>query len=392
MKKTFLIYSLLFSSFIMVQAQSLEDQLKDFANSQHPSALSIAIIKDGHITYHHFGRLSRKNKQQPDEHTLYEIGALSGVFTSTLMLRLSEKGIFNPEQEIADYLPDHLTPPIFQPQRCTEVILPGTPIRRIMSCSNDMSRASVCITGCDLASHVSGLPNSGLGIYDWHPIGKAAYLTGPKPGFDETQLVQTLNESDFKAEPGRNYHYSNAGIALLGLVMEKAAQQSFEPMLNQYVLQPLNLENTKVDISAEQRTRLAHGHNRRGKPVDSWHFSTLAPAAGLKSTAADLAHFLQTYMGTEGKSWENTILEGQQARVEVAFPTLKYDTQAAYGWLVSYLPAPRARLAVWMNGGTAGYETFAGFVKDENIGVVVLSARAGTEATQLGLDLLKKLH
>ncbi|MBV6654322.1 MAG: serine hydrolase, partial [Mameliella sp.] len=208
MKKTFLIYSLLFSSFMMVQAQSLEDQLKDFANSQHPSALSIAIIKDGHITYHHFGRLSRKNKQQPDEHTLYEIGALSGVFTSTLMLRLSEKGIFNPEQEIADYLPDHLTPPIFQPQRCTEVILSGTPIRRIMSCSNDMSRASVCITGCDLASHVSGLPNSGLGIYDWHPIGKAAYLTGPKPGFDETQLVQTLNESDFKAEPGRNYHYS----------------------------------------------------------------------------------------------------------------------------------------------------------------------------------------
>jgi hypothetical protein len=44
-----------------------------------------------------------------------------------------------------------------------------------------------------------------------------------------------------------------------------------------------------------------------------------------------------------------------------------------------------------MNGGTAGYSAFAGFVKDEQIGVVVLTAQAGAEATQLGMDLLKIL-
>ncbi|MEQ8706700.1 MAG: serine hydrolase domain-containing protein [Phaeodactylibacter sp.] len=372
-------------------AQPLPEQLQRFADTQRPAAVSVAILKDGEITYYHFGQLAKKMEAAPDEHTLYEIGALSSLFTTTLMLRMGEQGVLNPEKPIADYLPDSLSPPAFQPQRCAEVTLPGHPVRRIMSCSNDLSRASVCMTGCDLASHVSGLPNSGLGVYDWHPIGKAAYLNGPAPELQEAGLLQKLGNAPFKAEPGRSYHFSNAGIALLGLAMEKAAQKRYEALLHQYLLQPLQLQNTKVDISAEQRTRLAEGLDRRGRAAGNWHFRTLAPAAGLKSTAADLARFLSVYMGQGPQNWENTILEGQQARVEVSFPTLEYSTQAAYGWLVSYLPVAKPRLAVWMNGGTAGYSAFAGFVKDEQIGVVVLCARAESEATQLGMELLKAL-
>ncbi|WP_425423004.1 serine hydrolase domain-containing protein [Phaeodactylibacter xiamenensis] len=371
-------------------AQPLMERLQEFADAQRPSAVSIAIIKDGQVTYHHFGRLSKADRSPPSEHTLYEIGALSSVFTTTLMLRLAEEGRYNPEREIAFYLPDSLSPPRFQPQRCAEVVLPGTPVRRIMSCSNDHSRASVCITGCDLASHVSGLPNSGLGLYDWHPIGKAAFLTGPATGLRSAELLQKLGEATFKSEPGHSYHFSNAGIALLGMAMESATNQRYEDLLHQHILRPLGLQDTKVDISAEQRTRLAEGHNDRGRRTDSWHFKTLAPAAGLKSTTADLTDILNAYLNPE-KNWENTMLEGQQARADVSFPTLEYSTQAAYGWLVSYLPEPHPRLAVWMNGGTAGYSAFAGFVKDEQIGVVVLTAQAGAEATQLGMDLLKIL-
>ena len=171
-------------------AQPLNERLQEFADAQRPSAVSIAIIKDGQVAYHHFGQLSKADRSTPDEHTLYEIGALSSVFTTTLMLRLADEDLFNPEREINAYLPDSLSPPRFQPQRCAEVVLPGNPVRRIMSCSNDRSRASVCITGCDLASHVSGLPNSGLGLYDWHPIGKAAFLTGPNTRLSNAELLQ----------------------------------------------------------------------------------------------------------------------------------------------------------------------------------------------------------
>jgi CubicO group peptidase (beta-lactamase class C family) len=371
-------------------AQPLMERLQEFADAQRPSAVSIAIIKGGQVTYHHFGRLSKADRSPPSEHTLYEIGALSSVFTTTLMLRLADEGLFNPVREINAYLPDSLSPPRFQPQRCAEVVLPGNPVRRIMSCSNDRSRASVCITGCDLASHVSGLPNSGLGLYDWHPIGKAAFLTGPNTRLSNAELLQQLGEAPFKSEPGHSYHFSNAGIALLGMTMESAINQRYEDLLHQHIIRPLGLQDTKVDISAEQRTRLAEGHTNRGRRTDSWHFKTLAPAAGLKSTTADLANMLKTYLNPD-KAWENTILEAQQARADVSFPTLEYSTQAAYGWLVSYLPEPQPRLAVWMNGGTAGYSAFAGFVKDEQIGVVVLTAQAWAEATQLGMDILKLL-
>lgn len=372
-------------------AQSLPEQLQGFAEAQRPAAVSIAILQNGQTTYYHFGRLSKTKRTNPDEHALYEIGALSSVFTTTLMLRMADQRLFNPEREIAFYLPEHLAPPQFQPQRCAEVILPGKPARRIMSCSDDKSRTSVCMTGCDLASHVSGLPNSGLGLYDWHPIGKAARLTGPALNLDKAAMLQQLGQASFKAEPGASYHFSNAGIALLGITLESAAKTSYEPLLNQHLLQPLQLQNTKVDISAEQRTRLAEGYNQRGRSAPSWHFHAMAPAAGLKSTVADLAQFVNVYLGNGPADWENTILEGQQARAEVDFPTLEHSTQAAYGWLVTYLPAPRPRLAVWMNGGTAGYRAFAGFVKDEQIGLVILAGSAQAEVTQLGLELLQTL-
>lgn len=376
---------------IALSAQTLSERLQDFAHTQRPAAISIAILQNGQTTYHHFGHTSKRNQTSPDEHTLYEMGALSGVFTTTLMLRLTEHGLINPEREIAYYLPANLSPPQFHPQRCAEVVLPGNPSRRIMSCSNDLSRSSVCITSCDLANHISGLPNSGLGLYDWHPIGKSARLTGPAISLDNAGIVQQLANATFKAEPGTSYYFSNAGIALLGITLESATQLPYEPMLKQYVLRPLEMENTKVEISAEQQTRLAEGHDHRGRSASNWHFYSLAPAAGLKSTAADLAKFLNVYMGQGPGNWENTILEGQQARVEVVFPTLEYSTQAAYGWLVSYLPAPKARLAVWMNGGTAGYSAFAGFVKDEQTGVIILSAHADAAVTELGLELLQTL-
>lgn len=367
-----------------------EQRLREFADKQAPAAVSIAVIKEGNVTFYHFGREGPGHPQLPSERTLYEIGALSSVFTTTLMLRLQEEGTLLPGSAVADYLPDSIAPPTFQPQRCAEVVLPGRPPRRVMSCSPDRSRDPVCITFCDLAGHVSGLANSGLGLYDWHPVGKSARLTGPAAAKSEEAFLQYFDDAKvFKSEPGVDFYYSNPGIALLGHALSHVAQTPYEAALNEYVLRPIGLLDTKIAISAEQRTRYAQGHNQQGRIAANWQFGGMAPAAGLKSTAADMAAFLRLYLGEGPANWENTILEGQQARAEVEFPTLQWETQAAYGWLVSYLPADRPRLAVWLNGGTEGFRAFAGFVRDEKLGVVVLSASAEAEVTELGMELLR---
>ncbi len=374
----------------MLLGQPLPKQrLQEFADKQAPAAASIAVIKGGQTTFYHFGQETPGRPQPPSERTLYEIGALSSVFTTTLMLRLQEEGRLLPGSAVADYLPDSIAPPTFQPQKCAEVVLPGRPPRRVMSCAPDLSRDPVCITFCDLAGHVSGLANSGLGLYDWHPIGKSARLTGPSPPMSEKAFLQHFDASVFKSEPGAHYFYSNAGIALLGQALSYVAEKPFEAALKAHVLRPAGLTDTKVAISAEQRLRYAAGYNLQGRPASNWQFDWMAPAAGLKSTPADLAAFVRLYLGAEMAAWENTVLEGQQARVEVAFPALLWETQAAYGWLVSYLPADPPRLAVWMNGGTEGFRAFAGFVRDEQLGVVVLSASAEAEVTQLGMELLR---
>ena len=57
-------------------------------------------------------------------------------------------------------------------------------------------------------------------------------------------------------------------------------------------------------------------------------------------------------------------------------------TRQALGWLVTTLPnVPHA--IIWHNGGTGGYQSWAGFVKEKGIGVVVLGNFASTSATDL---------
>ncbi len=59
-------------------------------------------------------------------------------------------------------------------------------------------------------------------------------------------------------------------------------------------------------------------------------------------------------------------------------------------WLISPLGKQKAHEVIWHNGGTGGYRSYLGFLKDANIGVVVLS-NSQLEVDTLGSLILKQL-
>lgn len=356
--------------------------------------LVVALVEGNQVYYQGYGQVSRHEAASPDEHTLFELGALTGVFTTTLMTQQAMEGKFGLGNPINPYLPKGADAPAFHPQRCVEVVLPVNPSgrpERILSCTPDPLGEEVCIAFCDLATHTSGLPNSGHGLYDWHPIGTAAYLQGPREGFAKRDLYFQIAEYPLRAQPGSGFHFSNIGIALAGQLLSDMNGLPFEELLEQELLRPLGMNNTFFHLPAGQSGRLAQGYDSKGKPAPHWTFDGLAPAAGLKSTAQDLAAFVMANLKT-GDSRRSAVMEqAQQARVDVKFPGLLRPTEAGYGWLISKLTPQSNQPVVWMYGGTAGFRAFIGFIKDARIGVVLLSNSAG-DIRELGFEMLEKQY
>jgi CubicO group peptidase (beta-lactamase class C family) len=83
-----------------------------------------------------------------------------------------------------------------------------------------------------------------------------SHLTGIKePPFKELlkemkninsmdQAIQLIATLPMEGEPGKSFHYSNAGLQIAGAVMEKISGKSFEELFAERIAVPLGLKNT----------------------------------------------------------------------------------------------------------------------------------------------------
>ena len=76
----------------------------------HSPSYAIGIIDENGPHYFMFGKTSNSGKTI-DEHTIYEIGSISKVFTGILLAHMSTTGKVNIENPVEDYLPDDVSMP-----------------------------------------------------------------------------------------------------------------------------------------------------------------------------------------------------------------------------------------------------------------------------------------
>ena len=118
------------------------------------------------------------------------------------------------------------------------------------------------------------------------------YLDDTNPPLAVT--VESLELSQLKADPHAGVmHYSNAGIAVAGAVIERVSGLSYVDYVRSNILMPLGMADTHFSLSAEVRQRLP--------PASMW---TIAgdmpapvfdlggvPAGNIYSTASDMTTF-----------------------------------------------------------------------------------------------------
>lgn len=158
------------------------------------------------------------------------------------------------------------------------------------------------ITLLHLARHTSGLPRL--------PPGRLS-RRDPYAAFDRPALDCLLPRLDTLATrpPGQQEEYSNLGYAVLGAALTAASGTTYEELVTEYVLRPLDL--TEVTANPEPGRSLPIP-GFLGRPRKPWTMDgAILPAGGLWATpraAADLVVriLVERRLGDPAPSWQTS--------------------------------------------------------------------------------------
>lgn len=235
-------------------------------------------------------------------------------------------------------------------------------------------------TIAQLMSHQAGLPRDRLGGM-W--IDAAA---GTVPDF--RQLPQHLSQELLALPPGTAWSYSNLGLTLLGLVVERAAVEPFEAHLQRTLLAPLGMADASFSAAPSLHPRMAAGH-LKGQPRTEPALRDV-PAGGLNASVREVGRFVTMLLAGGRTADGNRLLDADLiAAMQQARPPLPLDLdwRTGLGWLIDVpgdadgRDSVRGAGPVLEHGGaTFHFRSQVLLLPDQGLGVVVASNDARAQA------------
>lgn len=302
----------------MIPADWLNNLAVPFARRKAGTAVVGAL---GGKTAYAFRGSVREGGPAPAPDTLFELGAITQIFTATLAAVAAREGRLALDRPIAEIAPK----------------LAGLP---------------AWITPIRLATHTAGIPRLPPAITRQSLLDMA----NPYAGFSRDDLLAWAASYRPKREPSETgYAASILGMALLGLAVSLAFDLPFDEALKQRLLEPLGMADTLFNPDEDRIARMATPHDRRGKPVEPWRFGGLIGAGGLRSTAADMGRFLTAVLAAGKGSGD---IDGAiRDTLEIRRRAPRADGEGGgLGWLIVHAGKPPAfihRLDARTNGSQA---------------------------------------
>ncbi|MDQ3258061.1 MAG: SgcJ/EcaC family oxidoreductase, partial [Acidobacteriota bacterium] len=246
----------------------------------------------------------------------FNIGSLNKMFTAVAIAQLAERGKLSFTDTVGKFLPDYPNQAVAEK-----------------------------VTIHQLLTHTSGMGNYQNETY-------SANLNKMKTVAD---LLPLFANDPLAFEPGTKWQYSNAGYALLGLIIEKVSGQNYFDYVKEQILRPAGMVNTDSYERDKAVPNRAVGYTRmndngRADPSlprrENMRPAKGSPAGGGYSTVEDLLRFSLALRGHKllSQKYTEIVMTGQ---VEVGGPVGKY----AYGFSDKVF---NGRHIVGHNGGGPG--------------------------------------
>ncbi len=248
-------------------------------NNVFPGAVVHIIYHDSTIYHRSFGYSDYTRTTSVDTSSVFDVASITKVMATTIaIMGLHDQGKLNIYDPVSYYLPEF-----------------NTPEKRT-------------ITIYQLLIHTSGLPAFRIYVDQLQ---------------SRDELIQAIKSEPLIQEPGKSYLYSDLGLILCGLIVEKLTGKRLDVYLDETWFTWLELHHTTfnpkergddfikriipTEIDTVYRNKLIHGevHDER-----AWYMDGVAGHAGLFSTSGDIGKFAR-FLLNKGK-WKHDQLVSER--------------------------------------------------------------------------------
>lgn len=312
--------------------------------------MAVGISVGGEHHYFDYGLASIADGRPVTRDTLFEIGSISKVFTATLGAFAQQTGALS----LSDNASKHLAP------------LKASAFDNISL----LNLLTYTAGGLPLQMPDDVTVENYIGYYtNWRPV----------------------------YGPGTHRQYSNSSIGLFGHLVARSLDTTFTQAMENQLFPSLGLKRTYIRVPQERMQDYAYGYSKDGTPIHVNPGIWDAEAYGVKTSAADLLHFVDlnlkaarpdtplaealraTHTGlykvgpmVQAMGWEryalpankDAVLRGNSSemalkanKAEALTPPLTADEPALFN----------------KTGSTNGFGGYVAFVPSQQIGIVILA-------------------
>jgi CubicO group peptidase (beta-lactamase class C family) len=303
----------------------LQRVVQDLIKRADVPGLSIALIRDGQVMWHHgFGVANADTGQPVSDSSVFEAASLSKPVFAYAVLKLVDAGKLDLDTPLTKYMPGAYV-------------------------END-DRLNL-ITARIVLSHRTGFPN-------WRPDGQPLKI---------------------HFRPGEKFSYSGEGIVYLQKVVEHITGESLDAVMTRLVFDPLQMTSSSYVWQEKFDTLKVFGHNSIGKVGGRNKPDAANAAASLNTTALDYARFVAAIMNGTGL---------KKATIEqMLTPEVKLDETCvnclgpmsgklseSLGWGLGWgLQQTADGLSFWHWGDNGNAKAFVVGFEKQKLGVVIFA-------------------
>lgn len=288
---------------------------------------TILITKDDEVLLSKgYGTADYNKRLQNKPQTIFQIASLTKQFTAAGILMLQEENLLNVYDTLDKYIPDYPN-------------------------GNN-------ITINNLLTHTSGIP-------EYLDYADSIDIENHDLNYTPDELIGLFKNEPFNFNAGTSFEYSNSNYILLGYIIEKVSNMTYEDFIKNNIIIPLNLTSTGFLSSETDAKNKSIGYYFINKYSNE--HAEAPKTEGLMSYAAG-----EIYSNSQDlQKWENALFSEKiitkESLNEMFTP---YLNNYGYGWFI-YENADGDKVT-YHSGNLPGYTSFVEKNLNKNYLIIIL--------------------